>query len=149
MGLRKKLPGEMLVAAWLSGSWSVLRWMPSRLVTSNAPCRSDRLSVFIIHPIEPQEDVARKFPVLGELPPGMIDCFSRFSLPIYLSGIAGSRPAATGEGAEGWLLACRLTPNRTMQVPVSTATEKIVQTGHLAERLGARLLGLGAFTSRD
>ena len=33
---------------------------------------------FMIHPIDPKRDVARKFPVLGKLPTGIIDYFSAF-----------------------------------------------------------------------
>jgi len=102
---------------------------------------------FIIHPIEPQKDVARKFPILGKLPPGIIDYFSRFFPPVYLSHIVGPRSEADAKEIEGWLLACPLTPRGMMQVPVTTAYNKIVQTGKLAEQLGAKILGLGAFTS--
>jgi fatty aldehyde-generating acyl-ACP reductase len=102
---------------------------------------------FIIHPIEPKKDVARKFPLLGKLPPEIIHFFSRFFPPVYLSNVAGVRSEATRESIEGWLLACPMTPKRMLQVPVSVAYNKIVQTGQLAERLGARILGLGAFTS--
>jgi predicted amino acid dehydrogenase len=102
---------------------------------------------FIIHPIEPQKDVARKFPLLGKLPPEIINYFSRFFPPVYLSSITGIRSEATHEEIKGWLLACPMTPARMLQVPVSAAYKKIVQTGRLAERLGARILGLGAFTS--
>mgnify|MGYP001074193410 CR=1 FL=1 len=102
---------------------------------------------FMIHPIEPQKDVARKFPILGKLPPGVISYFSRFFPPVYLSHIVGIRSEAIGEGIEGWLIACPMTPDRMLEVPVSVAYGKIIQTGRLAERLGARILGLGAFTS--
>jgi predicted amino acid dehydrogenase len=102
---------------------------------------------FMIHPIEPQQDVARKFPLLGKLPPGIIDYFSRFFPPVYLSHVVGTRSEATGEEIEGWLVACPMTPKRMLEVPLSIAYKKVIQTGHLAERLGARILGLGAFTS--
>lgn len=102
---------------------------------------------FMIHPIEPQRDVARKFPLLGKLPPGVIDYFSRFFPPYCLSRMVGIRSEATDEEIEGWLIACPLTPKRLLGVPLETAYAKIVQTGRVAERLGARILGLGAFTS--
>ncbi len=102
---------------------------------------------FIVHPVEPQRDVARKFPLLGRLPPSVVDFGSRFFPPVRLAHITGIRSEATGQEIEGWLLACPLTPKQMLQAPLSTAYDKIVQTGHLAERLGARLLGLGAFTS--
>lgn len=101
----------------------------------------------MIHPIEPQKDVARKFPMLGKLPPGIIDYFSRFFPPVRLSHITGICSEATGEEIDGWLLACPMTPRRMLQVSASAAYKKIVQTGRLAERLGAQILGLGAFTA--
>jgi fatty aldehyde-generating acyl-ACP reductase len=102
---------------------------------------------FIIHPIEPQKDVARKYPVFGRLPPGIIDYFSRFFPPVYLSHITGICSEATGKEIEGWLIACPLTPKRMMSVSEATAYSKVIQSGQMAERLGANILGLGAFTS--
>jgi predicted amino acid dehydrogenase len=103
--------------------------------------------VFMIHPIEPQRDVARKFPLLGRLPPGIIDYFSRFFPPVLLSRVVGIRSEDSGKEIEGWLVACPMTPNRMLEVPLTTAYAKIIQTGRLAEGLGARVLGLGAFTA--
>jgi len=102
---------------------------------------------FMIHPIEPQRDVARKFPLLGKLPPGVIDYGSRFFPPVLVSHVVGVRSEDSGKEIEGWLVACPLTPKRMLEVPLATAYRKVVQTGKLAERLGARILGLGAFTS--
>jgi len=102
---------------------------------------------FMIHPIEPQKDVARKYPLLGKLPPGVIDYFSSYFPPVLLSHITGVRSEATGDEIEGWLVACPMTPRRLLQVSLPAAYRKMVQTGRLAERLGARILGLGAFTS--
>ena len=101
---------------------------------------------FMIHPIEPQRDVARKFPLLGRLPPGVIDYFSRFFPPVLLSHVVGVRSRDNGKEIEGWLVACPMTPRRMLAVPEVVAYGKIVQAGRLAERLGARILGLGAFT---
>mgnify|MGYP000228348110 FL=1 len=102
---------------------------------------------FIIHPIDPKVDVARKFKLLGRyLPVSMIDFLSRYWPPVYLSHVTGIR-SVTGKEIEGWLLACPLTPARMLSLPVEVVYRKIIATGHLAERLGARILGLGAFTS--
>lgn len=103
---------------------------------------------FIIHPIDPKRDVERKFPLLGRLlPVSAINFLSRFFPPIYISHITGIRSAATGKEIEGWFVACPLTPARMIQLPTPVAYHKIIQTGHMAEKLGARLLGLGAFIS--
>jgi predicted amino acid dehydrogenase len=103
---------------------------------------------FIIHPIDPKRDVSRKFPLLGRvLTERQIDFFSTFFPPIYISEIEGITSEATGEQIKGWFLACPYTPRRMMELPERVVYRKIIQTGRVAEKLGAGLLGLGAFTS--
>ena len=103
---------------------------------------------FIIHPIDPKRDVSRKFPFLGKvLTESQIDFFSTYFPPVYISEIEGITSQATGKQIKGWFLACPYTPRRMMQLPERTVYRKIVQTGHMAEKLGANILGLGAFTS--
>ena len=103
---------------------------------------------FIIHPIDPKRDVSRKFPLLGKyLSVKQINFFSTFFPPVYISEIHGLRSAATHKEISGWFVACPYTPARMLELPERTVYRKIIQTGRLAEGLGARLLGLGAFTS--
>jgi len=103
---------------------------------------------FIIHPIDPKRDVSRKYPFLGRvLTEPQINFFSTFFPPVYLSEIEGITSSATGKQIRGWLIACPYTPRRMMELPERTVYRKIIQTGEMAERLGARMLGLGAFTS--
>ncbi|MGZ6315795.1 MAG: shikimate dehydrogenase [Anaerolineales bacterium] len=103
---------------------------------------------FIIHPIDPKRDVSRKFPLLGRLlTERQIDFFSTFFPPVYLSEIEGIASTATGKVIKGWLIACPYTPRRMLELPVQHVYRKIIQTGHLAEKLGAQILGLGAYTS--
>ncbi len=103
---------------------------------------------FIIHPLDPKRDVERKYPLLGKvLPVSLINLFSGYWPPVYISHITGITSAATGKEIEGWFVACPYTPQRMVTLPEAEVYRKIIQTGQLAERLGARLLGLGAFTS--
>ena len=103
---------------------------------------------FIIHPIEPKRDVSRKFPLLGKiLNERQIDFFSTFFPPVYISEIEGITSQATGKTIKGWFIACPYTPRRMLQLPERTVYRKIIQTGRMAEKLGANILGLGAFTS--
>ncbi len=103
---------------------------------------------FIIHPIDPKKDVSRKYPFLGRvLTERQIDFFSTFFPPVYLSEITGIRSQDTGKEIKGWLIACPYTPRRMMELPERTVYRKIIQTGQAAEKLGAQILGLGAFTS--
>jgi fatty aldehyde-generating acyl-ACP reductase len=103
---------------------------------------------FIIHPIQIKRDVARKFPLLGNLlTEPQINFFSRFFPPVYLSEINGIHSEATGRQLRGWFIACPFTPPTMMSLPVETVYRKLVACGHKAEALGARILGLGAYTS--
>jgi predicted amino acid dehydrogenase len=103
---------------------------------------------FVIHPVDPKKDVSRKFPLLGKyLPVSAIDFFSRYYPPVYVSRITGVGSQANGKRVEGWFVGCPLTPQRSLQLAPSEVYKKVIQTGRLAERLGARLLGLGGFTS--
>lgn len=103
---------------------------------------------FIIHPIDPKSDVSRKWPLVGKvLTAGQIDFLSAYFPPVYMSEIHGIRSEATGRECRGWFIACPFTPQRMMQLPVERVYDKIVACGHKAEVLGARIVGLGAYTS--
>jgi predicted amino acid dehydrogenase len=103
---------------------------------------------FIIHPIDPKRDVSRKYPLLGKIfSETQIDFFSTFFPPVYISEIEGITSQANGKVIKGWFIACPFTPRRMMQLPEKMVYKKIIQTGRLAEKLGAQVLGLGAFTS--
>jgi fatty aldehyde-generating acyl-ACP reductase len=103
---------------------------------------------FIIHPVDPKRDVSRKYPLLGKyLSESQIDFFSTFFPPVYLSQIDGITSQASGKEIKGWFIACPYTPRRMMELPEKMVYHKIIQTGRMAEKLGAQMLGLGAFTS--
>jgi predicted amino acid dehydrogenase len=103
---------------------------------------------FIIHPIDPKSDVSRKWPLVGKvLTAEQIDFLSAYFPPVYMSEIHGVRSVATGRECRGWFIACPFTPQRMMKLPVGRVYDKIVACGHKAESLGARIVGLGAYTS--
>ena len=82
--------------------------------------------------------MSRKFPLLGRvLSEKQIDFFSTFFPPVYISEINGIISQATGKEIKGWFIACPYTPRRMLELPEKTVYRKIVQTGHLAEKLGA------------
>jgi fatty aldehyde-generating acyl-ACP reductase len=103
---------------------------------------------FIIHPVNPKRDVQRKFPLLGKLlPEASLDFLSRYFPPLYISHITGITSQATGKEIEGWFIACPFTPRQMISLPPQTVYRKIIATGQLAQKLGAKILGLGGFTS--
>ena len=103
---------------------------------------------FIIHPIDPKRDVARKYPNLGKyLSEEAIDFLSRFWPPLNLAHISGAQSRDTGVEIEGWLIAVPYTSKRMLNLRSKEVYRKIIAAGRLAESLGAKILGLGAYTS--
>lgn len=103
---------------------------------------------FIIHPVNPKRDAQRKFPILAKLlPETAINFLSRYFPPLYISHITGITSLATGKEIEGWFIACPFTPRQMVSLPPETVYKKIIATGKLAQELGAKILGLGGFTS--
>jgi fatty aldehyde-generating acyl-ACP reductase len=103
---------------------------------------------FIVHPIDPKRDVSRKYPNLGKyLSEGAIDFLSRFWPPLNLSHITGARSKSTDLEIEGWLIAVPYTSKRMLSLQPREVYRKIITAGQLAESLGAKILGLGAYTS--
>jgi fatty aldehyde-generating acyl-ACP reductase len=103
---------------------------------------------FIIHPINIKRDVIRKYPFWGRVfTERQISFLSTFFPPIYISEITGVKSISSGKEIKGWFLACPLTPDRMLELPEKKVYRKIIQTGNFAQELGAKMLGLGAFTS--
>ena len=65
--------------------------------------------------------------------------------PLKVSHIIGVK--SKYNETEGWFIGCPLTAKQMLQLPEEYVLNKIIQTGKLAERLGAKILGLGAFTA--
>jgi predicted amino acid dehydrogenase len=102
---------------------------------------------FVIHPIDVRRDVARKYPIAKYLPEVVVAAGIRHLSPHVLSHITGIRSETTGAEAEGWFIACPLTPRQLLSLPPDVVYKKLVRCGRIAEDLGAGILGLGALTS--
>jgi len=103
---------------------------------------------FIFHPIQIKKDVKRKYPILGTiLPEPLINWACQYFPPQYISEITGITSADTGKAVRGWFVAAPYTPPMMMSLPEAKVYQKIIQTAQLAQRLGAKIVGLGAFTS--
>ncbi len=101
---------------------------------------------FVIHPLSPR-DAARKYPIARLLPDAAIEAFLARKKPMVVSEIRGVR-SATGKETRGWFVGCPLTPSQMVRkLPLSLVYDRICETVELAGREGARIVGLGAFTS--
>ncbi|MGI6352456.1 MAG: shikimate dehydrogenase [Armatimonadota bacterium] len=100
---------------------------------------------FIIHPLG-FEDLALKFPILRRLPTFV----SKLGLKLYgatkVSDIRGIR-SKTGKELEGLFIACPLTSEMLIHGDAKRNIDTIVKCGRIAEAEGAKIVGLGAFTS--
>lgn len=99
---------------------------------------------FIIHPLDVQ-DVARKFGFVKYMPASLVERLLRVLPPLQVSKITGVE--SPYNSVEGWFISCPLTARQMMELPEDYVIKRIIQAGKLAEKLGAKVLGLGAFTS--
>ena len=99
---------------------------------------------FVIHPLYVQQ-YAQKFPFTRLLPGRLVERAFRAVPPFEASHITGI-VSATGARAEGWFIALPWTPRVLLEAPVELVYRRLVQAGRIAGRLGAGILGLGAFT---
>jgi fatty aldehyde-generating acyl-ACP reductase len=99
---------------------------------------------FVIHPLYVRQ-YAQKFPVTRFLPARLVERAFRAVPPFAASHITGIASPA-GPRAEGWFIALPWTPRVLLEAPVELVYRRLIQAGRIAERLGAGILGLGAFT---
>ncbi len=101
---------------------------------------------FIIHPLDVR-DVARKYPIAKFLPESLVEAAIRHKRPTLISEITGIK-SKTGATTEGIFIGLPLTARQMIKnVPLEDVYEKIVACADLAAENGAKLIGLGAFTS--
>jgi fatty aldehyde-generating acyl-ACP reductase len=101
---------------------------------------------FIIHPIDVRRDVARKYPIARHVPESLLEWYIKRRDPEVVARVTGIR-SLTGAEAEGWFIGCPLTPRQFLTLPVQFIYDKLEKCGRIAEDLGAKIIGLGAFTS--
>lgn len=99
---------------------------------------------FIIHPISLQ-DMYRKFPLLKKVPSPILNNLIKKLPPVKVSEINGIESRLNN--TSGYFIGCTLTSEQMIRLPEKFVLKKIIQSGKLAEKLGAKIVGLGAMTS--
>ncbi len=103
-----------------------------------------RSFAFLIHPLD-VKDIYRKFPSASILPDRLTENLLKMVHPFKISHITGLQsPYAQ---AEGYFIVCPLTSRQMLELPENLVLQKIIKAGKLAEKLGAKIFGLGAFSS--
>ena len=100
---------------------------------------------FVIHPIAARH-VTRAVPVLRLLPKPLLRTVMKTIRP-HRRGTVGPIRSANGAETSGMFLIVPLLPRQMVSLPEDEVVERIVQAGRIAERNGAGILGLGAYTA--
>ena len=119
----------------------MVRWLPgpvARLLVTPITF------AFIGHP-RTLSDVPRKFPFASLLPVHVVERWFRYQWPFVASYITGLT-LANGAPTTGAMLISPLTTEQMVRNP-RLARQRVLQTVRLAEKMGAKIAGLGAFTS--
>lgn len=99
---------------------------------------------FIIHPLS-IEDMEHVSPIFKYIPHSFLEACLKKKKPFKVSHITGIQsPFAE---AEGWFIGCPLTAKQMLELPEEFVMERIIESGRVAQELGAKIVGLGAFTS--
>ena len=123
--------------------------MQPRLLYPNGFKRVNRFA-FVIHPLS-QEYFKKVKPVeiLSRVsPPLLMDSLEKvmaFAPPFVYSKVEGIR-SPTGVEAEGWLIAVGGTPKEIMNHSPEFTYRRLLAAADMARKLGAQIMGLGAFT---
>ncbi len=103
---------------------------------------------FVIHPLDASYISSHpKFRWTRLLPDGLVETAAAYMPPLYVSRIVGGRSKTTGQRIEGHLFSLGATPRQMLRQGVRFTYNQLHRVARQAERVGARILGLGAFTS--
>jgi len=103
---------------------------------------------FVIHPLSVEFIHKHKwFRWTRYLPDDLVEAVAAYMPPLYISRITGGQSPTTGQKIEGHLIALGATPRQMLRHSEHFTYRKLNQAARMAERLGARIMGLGAFTS--
>lgn len=124
-----------------------LDWTPAIRYLQPGEAGINRFA-FVIHPLSIKfihND--KRFRWTKVLPDDLVESFSARIPPMYLSRITGGVSPTTGQRIEGHLISLGATPRQMMNRGERFTYDKLNQAARIAERKGARIMGLGAFTS--
>jgi hypothetical protein len=119
----------------------------SRLLWPRGRRRKSRFS-FVIHPLS--TEYFKNVEPLGRVTsiPGMnqvVEKSMAYIPPFVYSHVTGI-VSETGDEAEGWLITVGGTPKEMLAHPPEFTYSRLLEAAELSRRLGAQIMGLGAFT---
>jgi predicted amino acid dehydrogenase len=142
-----KAPGELLEDDYLDIIGELQ--LEPRVLYPNGFKRVNRFA-FVIHPLS-QEYFKKVKPIelLSRVaPPLFMDSLEKVlahAPPFVYSRVNGIK-SPTGVEAEGWLISVGGTPREIMSRPPEFTYRRLLDAAKIAKKLGAQIMGLGAFT---
>lgn len=119
-----------------------------RLVYPNGEPKQMTRFAFVIHPLSQEQFKLEKTVKPFINIPGAVDAVEKviaYAPPWIYSKITGIKSPA-GVEAEGWLITVGGTPKQMMSHSPEFTYKRLLMAARMAKRLGAQIMGLGAFT---
>jgi|GEM_PF-1167838 len=124
-----------------------LDWTPEIVTLQPEEAGINRFA-FVIHPLNIRFIHGHKwFRWTRYLPDSLVERVAAYFPPIYLSRITGGQSPSTGQRIEGYLISLGATPRQMMARGERFTYNRLNKAARMSERFGARIMGLGAFTS--
>jgi predicted amino acid dehydrogenase len=127
-----------------------LQKMDPRIVYPSGKEERVNRFAFVIHPLSQEflkKDKTVDF-ISGFTPPKFMDAIEKiiaYAPPWVYSKVTGVR-SPTGAKAEGWLISVGGTPKQMLSHQPEFTYSRLLQAARMAKRMGAQIMGLGAFT---
>ena len=118
-----------------------------RLLHPTGHFRNIRRFAFVIHPLS-QEFIKKGFPIPKNTPKFVMDKVETLAahMPPMVYCKMENIISPTGAEAEGWLITVGGTPREMMARSPEFTYRRLLHASRIAEKLGAQIMGLGAFT---
>ncbi len=124
-----------------------IEWKPAIRYLQPGEAEINRFA-FVIHPLNVGFiHQYRWFRWTRFLPDELVEAVAAYFPPVYLSRISGGLSPTTGQRIEGTLISLGATPRQMMAHGEDFTYKRLNQASKMAARRGARIMGLGAFTS--
>jgi len=124
-----------------------IEWTPGIRYLQPSEAGINRFA-FVIHPLNVKFIHNHKaFRWTRYFPDKLVETIAAYMWPMYISRITGGQSPTTGQKIEGHLYSLAATPREMMRHGERFTYTRLNWAARMAERRGARIMGLGAFTS--
>ena len=125
------------------------RMDPRVMYPSGEEKRVNRFA-FVIHPLSREQlKMQKAIKTAADLAPPkfmeMVEKTVAYAPPWVYSKVSGIK-SPTGVECEGWLITLAGTPRQMLSHPPEFTYKRLLQAARMAKRMGAQIMGLGAFT---